>query len=151
MIERGDPPPAGNAAPEASGEERLDAHWGPVLARCLKNEIAGLDARDRLLLGLYHVHGVPLKAIGIRFGVHEATVSRWLDRIRGDVRKAVEREMRKKHGLAGRELNSLWHWIAEAGGPALETVLQPLTESVPAQKKMQGGAVDSSSIGVSHE
>ena len=151
MIERGDPPPSPEPARETCGEERLDAQWGPELARCLKNEIAKLDARDRLLLGLYHVHGVPLKAIGSRFGVLEATASRWLDRVRGEVRKRVERELRKKHGLSAHELKSLWHWIAEAGDAALDTVLQPLSQTVPAQKKMQGGPAESSSIGVIHE
>ena len=124
-----------------SEQERLDARWGPLLARCLGQELSRLGARDRLLLSLYYLQGVPLKAIGLRFGVHEATASRWLERLRRDLRKRVEREMRKTHGLNARELSALWRWVAEKGdltiGPSLELVP---SGGLP-QKKVQGGIV----------
>jgi RNA polymerase sigma-70 factor len=145
LPETNDRPCAGNV------ETELDARWGPVLIRSLEREIARLEARDRLLLSLYHVHEASLKSIGARYGVHEATASRWLEGIRQKVRKRVESDLRKAHGLTSREVRSLWHSLSEKGDPSLERVLLPLSEGIPAQKKMQGGNIESSSIGVSHE
>jgi len=124
----------------AGGAESLDAHWGPVLARALEAEISRLDARDRLLISLYYLQGVPLKAIGRQFGVHEATASRWLERLRSGIRKRVERELRKRHGLSARDLASLWPWACESDLPGPVPVLQPAPAENRGRKKMQGGA-----------
>ena len=95
--------------------EPLDARWGPVLARILAAEIEHLPGRERLVLSLYYLENLPLKTIGSRFGVHEATVSRWLDRIRSGLRKSAEGELRRRHGLRRREADSLWRWVGEEG------------------------------------
>jgi RNA polymerase sigma-70 factor, ECF subfamily len=135
-------PPEGaiQASPD-SADERLDARWGPVFAECVSRAISRLAARDRLLLRLYHLQGISLKLIGSRFGVHEATVSRWLDRARQEVRKGVEQELRKVHGLNHHEVSSLWHWACEAADPRLDILLQ--SDLVPdrVQKKLQGGTI----------
>ncbi len=104
-------PSGGSGACEPG--ERLDARWGPVLLAVLVEEIRRLLPRDRLLLSLYYAQGVPLKTIGRQFGVHEATVSRWLDRLRQDLRKRIEREMKRRHGIRSVELESLWRWVSE--------------------------------------
>lgn len=96
-------------APNAS----LDARWGPVLSRLVAAELEQLPARDRLLLNLYYLQGIPLRAIGEHFGVHEGTASRWLDSLRKGIRKRVERELRTRHGLQARDLKSIWLWISE--------------------------------------
>ncbi len=103
--------PAGPGAREQG--ERLDARWGPVLLGVLVEEIRRLLPRDRLLLSLYYAQDVPLKNIGRQFGVHEATASRWLDRLRQDLRKRIEREMKRRHGIRAAELESLWRWVSE--------------------------------------
>jgi hypothetical protein len=151
LAEQGKMPEAPAPDPAMTPEDRLDAHWAPVLARSVEKEITALDARDRLLLSLYHVHGVSLKAIGSKFGVHEATASRWLDRVRQRVRKRVETALSKTHGLSRRELKSLWRWLSETGDPALKHLLRPLSETTPSRKNMQGEAFESSSLGVGHE
>ncbi|MGA2260388.1 MAG: sigma-70 family RNA polymerase sigma factor [Acidobacteriota bacterium] len=130
-----------NPGPAEAVEERLDAHWGPVLAQTLKEEIAHLSARDRLLLSLYHLQGVPLKAIGLKFGVHEATASRWLERVRRGVRKRVEHALRKAHGLSARDLGSLWRWVSESEDPPLDSVLHPSSPNLLPRKKVQGGTI----------
>jgi len=101
----------GSSAREQS--EQLDARWGPVLLSILVDEIRRLPSRDRLLLSLYYAQDVPLRAIGRQFGVHEATASRWLDRLRQDLRKRIEREMKRRHGIRAGELESLWRWVSE--------------------------------------
>jgi RNA polymerase sigma factor (sigma-70 family) len=124
----------------AGGAENLDAHWGPVLASALEGEISSLDARDRLLISLYYFQGVSLKAIGRQFGVHEATASRWLERLRSGIRKRVEHELRKRHGLSARDLASLWPWACKSDLSGPVTVLQPAPVENRSRKKMQGGA-----------
>jgi RNA polymerase sigma factor (sigma-70 family) len=124
----------------AGGAESLDARWGPVLARALEEEISRLDARDRLLISLYYCQGVSLKDIGRQFGVHEATASRWLERLRSGMRKRVERELRKRHGLSARDLASLWPWACKSDLPGSVPVLQPAPAENRGRKKMQGGA-----------
>jgi RNA polymerase sigma-70 factor len=113
-------------------DETLDSRWGPVFTRVAADCLRRLPARDRLLLCLYYLQNVSLKDLGRQFGIHEATASRWLERIRRDMRKQVERELRKKHGLGSTEIESLWKWVspgalAEAIGgstPGIETVPQ---------------------------
>jgi len=110
-------------ASENGVEERLDSHWGPVLSKLLCEELQRLQPRDRLLLSLYYVQGVPLREIGRQFGVHEATASRWLEHLRRGIRKRVEREIKRHHGLGSRDLQSLWRWVSEEEGLALEKLL----------------------------
>jgi RNA polymerase sigma-70 factor len=120
--ERGGEPSATVEDPQGASES-LDARWGPVLARILAEQIGRLEARDRLLLSLYYMSEVPLKIIGRQFGVHEATVSRWLDRIRNTLRTGVEKELRRRHGLRPRETDTLWRWVAEEERFSLKEIL----------------------------
>jgi RNA polymerase sigma-70 factor len=144
-VQEGTRLPAGGiqGSPDSpdSEDQRLDARWGPVFAECVSREIARLAARDRLLLRLYHLQGIALKLIGARFGVHEATVSRWLDHARREVRKRVEQELRNVHGLNHHEVKSLWHWACKAADPRLGTLLQSDLVPVQVQKKLQGGTI----------
>ena len=128
MLERGREPAAGNSAPHYREEEKLDSRWGTVLAELLAQEIERLTSRDRLLLGLYYLDGVPLKMIGRQFGVHEATASRWLETLRGNIRKQVEKQLRKKYRMSSRDLRSVWRWASEEGAPSLEGLLVQSSE-----------------------
>ena len=105
------------------GAEPLDSRWGPVLSRLLAEDLKGLAPRDRLLLSLYYVHGVSLKAIGRQFDVHEATASRWLESLRQGIRKRIERELRRQHGLRDRDLDSLWRSVSDNDSFSLEKIL----------------------------
>jgi RNA polymerase sigma-70 factor, ECF subfamily len=93
-------------------EEALDSRWGPIISAIANECLGKLPARNRLLLCLYYLQSVPLKNIGRRFGISEATAYRWLDRMRREIKKRVERELRKKHGLRSSEMESLWKWIS---------------------------------------
>ncbi len=104
-------------------EARMDDRWGLVFCQVLADEIHALSARDRLLLSLYYLQGVPLKIIGAQFKVHEATASRWLDSLRRGIRARVEKELRRRHGLRPSEIQSLWHWVSENDGFSIEQVI----------------------------
>jgi len=132
LQEKGVPPPQDNPGGRDE-EENLDARWGPVVSRVANEIISRLSARDRMLLGLYYLRDVPLKTIGRQFGIHEATASRWLEKLRRDIRRQVERELRKKHGLRVSEIRSLWRWIS------IPSVVNPIVESsAPASRTTLG-------------
>jgi hypothetical protein len=52
--------------------------------------LASLDARDRLRLRLYYPEDRTLAEIGRELGEHESSVSRNLERVRGELRATVE-------------------------------------------------------------
>jgi RNA polymerase sigma-70 factor len=114
---------ATDAPASGRNSEPLDAHWGPILADILEEQIHSLPARDRLILALYYLQGISLKVIGRQFGVHEATASRWLESLRGGIRKRVERELHARHRLTSSEISGLWRWAAEQEGLSLEASL----------------------------
>jgi hypothetical protein len=55
--------------------------------------LAASTPGDRLLLSLYYVQEMTLAQIARVQGVHEATISRQLDRIRRDLRRNVEHSL----------------------------------------------------------
>jgi RNA polymerase sigma-70 factor len=141
-LQEGGMQPASVNHEERDEEEDLDSRWGAVISRIANEKMSRLSARDRLLLSLYYLRGVPLKIIGRQFGIHEATASRWLERLRRGIRKQVERELRRKHGLHVSEIQSLWRWIsipsvvdpiAGSGSPATDTAVENTVG--PVQKK----------------
>jgi len=119
---------ARNGLSSAGQSERIDARWGPVLLSVLVEDLRRLPPRDRLLLSLYYAQQVPLKAIGRQFGVHEATASRWLERLRQDLRKRIEREMKRRHGLRASEVRSLWQWVSEETDFSLQEAVSECKE-----------------------
>jgi RNA polymerase sigma-70 factor, ECF subfamily len=111
---------------EADSEEALDSRWGPIISNAVSESISRLAARDRLVLGLYYLRGISLLAIGRQFRIHEATVSRWIERLRRDIRKQLEKDLRKKHGLRTNDIRSLWKHIS------ISAVADPIAGTMPA-------------------
>ena len=73
--------------------EKIDpdrARLLPLLAEAVSDSLAALPAPDRLLLMLYYVQGVTLAQIARMRNVHEATISRRLQSIRGELRERIE-------------------------------------------------------------
>lgn len=81
--------------PEDALTEKSAAHdVEEALAQAMKE----LAAEDRLLVKLYYFDGLKLKEAGAVMGVHEATASRRLARIHGEVRARVQSILMKEHG-----------------------------------------------------
>jgi RNA polymerase sigma-70 factor len=118
---------------EGEGEEFLDSRWAPVVSNAVSESLSRLAARDRLVLILYYLRGVPLLAIGRQFRIHEATVSRWLDRLRRNIRKQVESDLQKKHGLRAGEIRSLWKNLSIAG--VADSIAETLSPAPAGMKK----------------
>jgi RNA polymerase sigma factor (sigma-70 family) len=66
-----------------------------LFACAMESTLAQLDARDRDRLRLYYADEKTLAEIGRTLGEHESSVSRNLERIRRDLRRAVEEVLRK--------------------------------------------------------
>ncbi|HEY0384514.1 MAG TPA: sigma-70 family RNA polymerase sigma factor, partial [Pyrinomonadaceae bacterium] len=69
----------------------------------LAQAVAELGAEDRLLIKLYYFDGLRLREAGAVLGVHEATASRRLTRLHGEVRRRVEALLIKEHGWTQKE------------------------------------------------
>lgn len=92
------------------------------VSAALSTAIAGLDAEDRLILKLYYFDDLKLKDISATFGYHEATASRKLSRVQSDIRKAVEKELKNKHGWIESEVKRHLSETAAGLGINLETM-----------------------------
>lgn len=90
--------PAARAAADESEHGRFVAS----VRRALAAAIGALDARDRLRLKCYYVDGMKLAAIGRLLREHEASASRHLDRVRRELRAAVEEDLRRTEGFDAR-------------------------------------------------
>jgi len=62
----------------------------PPVRAAVSSALAALPAPDRLLLSLYYLKEMTLAQIASLRGVHEATVSRQLERLRTDLRRGIE-------------------------------------------------------------
>jgi RNA polymerase sigma-70 factor (ECF subfamily) len=90
---------AGAFQVSATPEELLASQSaGADVENALAQALAGLADEDRLLMKLYYFDGLRLREAGAVLGVHEATASRRLTRIHGEVRQKVESILMKEHG-----------------------------------------------------
>jgi len=103
---------------ESLAREMASADVEKALGRAL----ADLPDEDRLLMKLYYFDGLRLREAGAVLGVHEATASRRLTRIHGQVREQVESILMKEHGWTKTEANRS---LAEVAAH-LQTEVEPM-------------------------
>lgn len=96
------------------------------VATALSSAIASLADEDRLIVKLYYFDDLKLKDIAATFGYHEATASRKLVRIQNDIRKGVEKELRKTHGWSDTEVKRHLSETAAKLGLSLEKMFATL-------------------------
>ncbi len=80
--------------------------FAEMVQSALALAIRRLAPPDRLRLSAYYLQRLTLAQIGRLTGEHEATVSRRLDRIRRDLRSAVERSLRETHRLGDTQVRA---------------------------------------------
>ena len=106
-----------------SPEESLASNLASAdVETALGRALAGLDDEDRLLMKLYYFDGLRLREAGAVLGVHEATASRRLTRIHGEVRERVESILMKEHGWTKSEATRS---LAEVAAH-LQTEVEPM-------------------------
>jgi RNA polymerase sigma-70 factor (ECF subfamily) len=106
--------------------------------KALARALAELEDEDRLLMKLYYFDGLRLREAGAVLGVHEATASRRLTRIHGEVRQHVETILMEEHGWTKAEAANCLAEIASQ----LQTEVEPMltgTSQSALQESPAGG------------
>jgi len=107
----------------ASPEDLLAGNMAAAdVEKALGQAMAELADEDRLLMKLYYFEGLRLREAGAVLGVHEATASRRLTRIHGEVRQRVEAILMKEHGWTKSEASRSLAEVAEH----LQTEVEPM-------------------------
>jgi RNA polymerase sigma-70 factor len=112
----------GVVSPESEFAEKAAA---TTMTKVLTDSIAHLSPEDRLLVKLYYFDGLRLKEAGALLGVHEATASRRLTKIHGDLRQVVERTLIDDKGWTQAETEAAFKEI----GVNLALEIEPLVTS----------------------
>ncbi len=76
------------------------------LERALGRAFEELETDDRLLVKLYYFDNMRLKEAGAVLGVHEATASRRLTRVHGELRRRVEEILNADRGWSAKEIEA---------------------------------------------
>jgi RNA polymerase sigma-70 factor (ECF subfamily) len=94
----------------------LDPHRERYLQRfvaALQASLAALNGSDRQRLELYYARQKTLAEIGRQIGEHESSVSRNLERVRGELRALIERHLRSEPALSEAEITLCFQYAAE--------------------------------------
>jgi RNA polymerase sigma-70 factor, ECF subfamily len=78
------------------------------LQGALEVGFAQLAPRERTLLRLHFIDGLNIDRMGAIYGVHRATVARWLVTIRKQLLDATKSRLAVKHGLDTSDVRSLY-------------------------------------------
>lgn len=114
----------------ASPEELLAGDLAAAdVEKALGRAMAELSDEDRLLMKLYYFDGLRLREAGAVLGVHEATASRRLTRIHGEVRQRVEAVLMKEHGWTKSEAARSLSEVAANLQTEVEPMLTGKTDS----------------------
>jgi RNA polymerase sigma-70 factor len=106
------------------------------MQKALARAIQQLSAVDRLLLKLYYFDGLRLKEAGAVLGVHEATASRRLTKIHGDLRHEVETTLIGEAGWTRSETERAFTDIALH----LEADIEPLVTAETVLMRKETGS-----------
>jgi RNA polymerase sigma-70 factor (ECF subfamily) len=112
------------------GEAEREAMKGLDLEdfrRALAVSFERLPARERTLLRLHFMNGLNIDAIGTAYGVHRATVARWLVTIRRTLFESVRDLLATERPLDSRSMRSLYRLLE----PDLHVTLSGLLAGAP--------------------
>jgi RNA polymerase sigma-70 factor (ECF subfamily) len=100
-------------AQQASAAEPERQRYLAILQAALTAAIGTLEPRERLRLSYYYVQELTLAQIGRLLGEHEATVPRKLDRVRGELRRNVERTLREEKKLSDAQVQLCYEYARQ--------------------------------------
>jgi RNA polymerase sigma-70 factor (ECF subfamily) len=103
------------------------------VSKALHAAVESLESEDRLILKLYYFDDLKLKDIAATFGYHEATASRKLVRVQSEIRKSVEKELKRSHGWSDSDVKRYLSETADKLGINLETMFAILTVAAMVQ------------------
>lgn len=86
--------------------------------------LASLDVRERNVLRLYLLEGVPSEVIGTMYGVHRATVARWVAATHEHLLSETRRRLAAELGVIGPDLDTLMRLATRGIEISIATVLR---------------------------
>jgi RNA polymerase sigma-70 factor (ECF subfamily) len=105
--------------------EALRRRYRHLLKSAVQTALASLPDEDRLLLRLHVIEGVTVAELGARHGVHGATISRRITRIRGVVLSEARRLVSEQGRLRESELESVVRVLRADLDVSIERILAP--------------------------
>lgn len=112
-----EPLPAEDRADRREPADPARGRYVVIVREALSRAVARLGDKDRLRLAYYYLHELTLAQTGRLLKEHEATASRQLMRIRQTIRKAVEGELRERHGLTEAQIAECLASVSADPGP----------------------------------
>jgi len=116
------------------------ARFAKLVQDALGRAIRAMAPPDRLRLASYYLQRLTLAQIGRLMGEHEATVSRKLDRIRRDLRSAVETMLRDDEQLNAAEIQACFDCAQDDAGMDLDELLRNREARVGGRQEKAGGS-----------
>jgi RNA polymerase sigma-70 factor (ECF subfamily) len=87
--------------------DALKLRYADEFNAALRDAFAALPSRDRALLKLHYVDGVPVERIATAYNAHRVSASRWLSAARARVLEETSRLIRERRRLTESEFESL--------------------------------------------
>jgi RNA polymerase sigma-70 factor (ECF subfamily) len=101
----------------------LKRRYQAEFAEALREAFLALPVRDRNVSRYYFGKGLSIDAIGALYGVHRATVARWINRVTASLVDATRKRMMARLGANRAEVSSLVHMLESRIDMALRAVV----------------------------
>jgi RNA polymerase sigma-70 factor (ECF subfamily) len=101
----------------------LKARFAEPFRAALKEALASLDARSRLVLKQHYIDGLSTEELGRHYGVHRVTVLRWLAEARTRVANDTQQRLGSTLGMNSNELQSIVRLIRSQLDVSLHDVM----------------------------
>jgi len=125
----GDDDLARHPDPESDPElSYLEAHYRAAFAEAFEGAIRALSSRDRNLLRLQLEGGLTVEELGRVYGVHRATATRWLTRLRSDLLKDTRKRLGTSLDAPDAELDSVIRLVKSRIDLSLHRMLQTVAD-----------------------
>lgn len=106
-------------------EKKLDLSEKYKIAthKALSYAITSLEPRMKVVLNYYYYDDLTLKQIGQVFGVHEATASRWLQKIQLDIRQTLEKYLKQEYGFNAVQIKECLEYASQGEGVDIKSLI----------------------------
>jgi RNA polymerase sigma-70 factor, ECF subfamily len=92
----------------------LGSRYREATQKALQKALTDLEPKMKLMLSYYYYDNLTLKQIGELFRVHEATASRWLQRVQKDIRQSVEKILQRDYKFNSVQIKECLNFAAES-------------------------------------
>ena len=103
--------------------ERMREECSDAFRAAFRDALAELTDRERNVLRMHLFDGLNTETIGRMYGVHRATVARWIGRCHGQLLTATRRRLVKELRLSDSEFNSFMRLVSSQLDYSIATIL----------------------------